>query len=304
MTDNDRDGLVDYPFDPGCLAAGDPDERDPDPRAACSNGIDDDGDGRVDFPRDPGCVAPATTAKPTPPLPRLRQRPRRRRQRPPRLARRPRLPLRRRRQREVSDGAPAPRCADGLDNDDDGIIDLADVGCQDAATTTKSTHRATEVLQWHRRRRRRPHRLARRRWLRRRRRRLRTARLRPLRWHLPAIARQPPPLRPLRTRVQRWHRMHRRPLRRRQVFRNTGDQGNQLTAHNGVEWYFSESYSIGFVAPGTGVSRNSCDTAGVQPQFRLCWHTGGRRFNGGYRCGAQSGLNGSRDWERVIWTSR
>jgi len=91
---------------------------------------------------------------------------------------------------------------------------------------------------------------------------------------------------------------------RDEVFRNTGDQGNVLNEHNGVAWYFSQSYSIGFVQPGTGVSRNSCDTANEQAQLRLCWHTGGNTFNGGYRCGARTGLNGARDWERVVWTSR
>ena len=48
--DNDGDGLVDFPDDPGCVdAAGI--REDPD----CQDGIDDDGDGFVDFPGDPGC---------------------------------------------------------------------------------------------------------------------------------------------------------------------------------------------------------------------------------------------------------
>ena len=49
--DNDRDGLVDFPFEPGCSAAGDPSEVDPDNPAACSNGVDDDADGLTDFER-------------------------------------------------------------------------------------------------------------------------------------------------------------------------------------------------------------------------------------------------------------
>ena len=72
----------------------------------------------------------------------------------------------------------------------------------------------------------------------------------------------------------------------------------------GVAWYFSTSYSLGFVLPGTAVRRNSCDTDNAQPQFRLCWHSNGNRMTGGYRCGARTGLNGARDWERAIWTSR
>ncbi|MGQ0618581.1 MAG: OmpA family protein [Panacagrimonas sp.] len=50
--DNDGDGLIDYPQDPGCSAADDGDETDP---KACSDGKDNDGDGRVDHPGDPGC---------------------------------------------------------------------------------------------------------------------------------------------------------------------------------------------------------------------------------------------------------
>jgi uncharacterized repeat protein (TIGR03806 family) len=64
-SDDDGDGFVDFPDDPGCA---DPGGAREDP--ACNNGIDDDGDGRVDFdggavanhgvpigPPDPGCVA-------------------------------------------------------------------------------------------------------------------------------------------------------------------------------------------------------------------------------------------------------
>ena len=52
--DNDGDGKVDYPADPGCTSADDTDETDP---PQCSNGKDDDGDGLVDFPADKGCSA-------------------------------------------------------------------------------------------------------------------------------------------------------------------------------------------------------------------------------------------------------
>ncbi len=49
--DNDGDGLIDFPADPGCSGPTDSDESDP----QCSNGIDDDMDGSVDFPADPEC---------------------------------------------------------------------------------------------------------------------------------------------------------------------------------------------------------------------------------------------------------
>jgi len=53
--DNDHDGKVDFPSDPGCTSLNDDTETDPLPTAACSDGVDNDGDGRTDFPNDPGC---------------------------------------------------------------------------------------------------------------------------------------------------------------------------------------------------------------------------------------------------------
>lgn len=56
--DNDGDGRIDYPADPGCVSPDDADEQDPlPPPAACQDGLDNDGDGRVDFPDDPGCAS-------------------------------------------------------------------------------------------------------------------------------------------------------------------------------------------------------------------------------------------------------
>ncbi|MGQ0698774.1 MAG: OmpA family protein [Panacagrimonas sp.] len=51
--DNDGDGLIDFPGDPGCSAADDTDETDP---PQCSDGKDNDGDGLIDFPGDKGCT--------------------------------------------------------------------------------------------------------------------------------------------------------------------------------------------------------------------------------------------------------
>src|SRR6476646_9911063 len=55
--DNDGDGLIDYPDDPGC---GDPnDESEDSPgKPQCSDGRDNDHDGKIDYPEDPGCFAP------------------------------------------------------------------------------------------------------------------------------------------------------------------------------------------------------------------------------------------------------
>ena len=55
--DNDGDGLIDFPDDPGCNSANADDES----HAAwpqCMDGRDNDGDGKIDFPDDPGCYAP------------------------------------------------------------------------------------------------------------------------------------------------------------------------------------------------------------------------------------------------------
>ena len=57
--DNDNDGLIDFPADPGCTDANDTSENDstaPPQDPVCSDGIDNDNDGLIDFPADPGCT--------------------------------------------------------------------------------------------------------------------------------------------------------------------------------------------------------------------------------------------------------
>lgn len=128
--DNDGDGLTDFPADPGCDDANDPDETSP--VIACDDASDDDLDGRTDFPWDPGCDAPDDASERSPSL-------------------------------VCDDGAdndtdqltdfPAdtgctgptdlsetPDCADGFDNDQDGLFDFpADPGCDTAADPTESS---------------------------------------------------------------------------------------------------------------------------------------------------------------------
>src|SRR5690606_24412997 len=56
--DNNGDGKIDFPDDPGCESRDDDSEETvcPGPMCpACSNGIDDDMDGLIDYPDDPGC---------------------------------------------------------------------------------------------------------------------------------------------------------------------------------------------------------------------------------------------------------
>ncbi len=57
--DDDEDGRVDYPVDPGCDDRDDRDEADPDVMPQCADDLDNDGDGLVDYPLDAGCRAAA-----------------------------------------------------------------------------------------------------------------------------------------------------------------------------------------------------------------------------------------------------
>ena len=85
------------------------------------------------------------------------------------------------------------------------------------------------------------------------------------------------------------------------VLHDTGNGRDSVHEHNGVNWYFSQSHSWGFVVAGESVSRNSCDTADTRPETRLCWHTGNGALSGGWRCGSNTGLNSNNDWERLVY---
>lgn len=61
--DNDGDGLVDYPEEPGCRSASDVNETDPFFAPTCADSIDNDGDGATDFPVDLECVASADASE-------------------------------------------------------------------------------------------------------------------------------------------------------------------------------------------------------------------------------------------------
>jgi probable HAF family extracellular repeat protein len=121
--DNDGDGDVDFPADAGCESASDPTER-PD----CSDGIDNDGDTFVDYPQDRGCAGPASPIE---------------------------NPACQNGIDDDLDGAvdyPAdpqctapsdaseiPDCSDGLDNDGDGFVDFpADPQCESAADLSEA----------------------------------------------------------------------------------------------------------------------------------------------------------------------
>ncbi len=87
---------------------------------------------------------------------------------------------------------------------------------------------------------------------------------------------------------------------RDEVLTDVGNVRDAVHNHNGVDWYFNDSYSWGFAAEGSGVARGSCDTSNVQPEFRMCWHTSNGALSSGYRCGNQF-LNGNAGWTRVIY---
>jgi len=83
------------------------------------------------------------------------------------------------------------------------------------------------------------------------------------------------------------------------VLFDTGRTNNPHLA-NGVNWYFNDSYSWGFAPEGENISRSSCDIINRQNNDRLCWHTGGGRMSGGWRCGSATSLNSSNSFEKVI----
>jgi hypothetical protein len=81
---------------------------------------------------------------------------------------------------------------------------------------------------------------------------------------------------------------------------------------NGVGWYYSPNYSWGFAPQGAPINLNSCDTAASgwsdgpngTTAARLCWHTSGGYIDGGWRSGANIGLNYSTDFERYLFTAQ
>ena len=87
---------------------------------------------------------------------------------------------------------------------------------------------------------------------------------------------------------------------RNDVLYNCGSLSNCSHIANGVGWYYSDSYSWGFVSGGDTVRRSSCDVESTNANYRLCWHTAG---SGGYRCGSTTGLSSNASWEKVIYHS-
>lgn len=89
------------------------------------------------------------------------------------------------------------------------------------------------------------------------------------------------------------------------VFFNVGSSYNGKHTANGAEWYFSDSYSMGYSALGNTVARSSCDTnlAGWNGPTTVgsCWHTGGGNL--GYGWGFNTGTGWQSTQERFIMVS-
>jgi hypothetical protein len=87
---------------------------------------------------------------------------------------------------------------------------------------------------------------------------------------------------------------------REDVFFNTGDGNNNVHTANGVDWYFSLNYSMGFAPLGEGVTRGSADVKDQSSPHRLSWHTHDT-YTTGWRCGSAVWLNNNPNWEKVIF---
>ena len=106
--DNDGDGKIDFPNDPGCSGPTDDDESD-DNRPECSDGIDNDGDGKIDFPNDPGCSSRSDDSEDSDAG------------------------------RRGGGAGGKAECEDGRDNDGDGLIDFPnDPGCSSASDDSEA----------------------------------------------------------------------------------------------------------------------------------------------------------------------
>ena len=76
---------------------------------------------------------------------------------------------------------------------------------------------------------------------------------------------------------------------------------NQTTLGNGTYWYFNDR-SLGFSPNGT-ITQNTADTNSETDPLRFSLHTLPAQVIGGWRIGDLLGLNGSVDYEKLIYTS-
>lgn len=83
---------------------------------------------------------------------------------------------------------------------------------------------------------------------------------------------------------------------------NTGAANNGVThVANGTGWYYAPFWSWGFANAGDPVNKIECDTDNTGATLKLCWHT--YDWVGGWRAGAFTDLNGSADFEKLIFVA-
>lgn len=87
---------------------------------------------------------------------------------------------------------------------------------------------------------------------------------------------------------------------REDVFFDTGNGRNAVHNANGVDWYYSTGWSMGFAPQGLGVNRYSADTLQTQAEKRLSWHTSAGSHSAGYRCGTLYPY-GNLNFEKVVY---
>ena len=84
------------------------------------------------------------------------------------------------------------------------------------------------------------------------------------------------------------------------VFRATASTSTAY-ANSGAYWYFYFPRSMGF-APSSTITLNTADVydshGGSSGAYRLSWHLD--QSSGGWRVGANTGLNGDRQWYKVV----
>jgi len=119
--DNDADGLIDYPADPGCASSFSTVEN-----PACDDGVDNDGDGKKDYPLDGGCSRSSDVSEQFDCLDGFDNDADGRTDYPadPGCAR-PEAPIEN------------PECNDGIDNDGDALVDLSDPQCSGTAANPR-----------------------------------------------------------------------------------------------------------------------------------------------------------------------
>ena len=75
---------------------------------------------------------------------------------------------------------------------------------------------------------------------------------------------------------------------------------NQPHESNGVWWYFWPDKSFGF-APNRSIDQSIADSKDSEDKERLSWHVSRSSGSGGYRAGANTDLNGSTTYRKLIY---